>query len=55
MASEPDNQSRDPQAEAQTDGGGKRSIENREAAWGAGDQDWLGKRAVQDDLEAGHR
>ena len=53
VAGEPDQEPCQPEAQAEADGGGERAVEDREAARSAGDQDRLGQRAVQRDLEAG--
>src|SRR5262245_59171381 len=54
VAGEPDDQTGEPQAQAKTDRGGERAVEDGEAAWGSSQQDGLGQGTVEGHLEAGN-
>src|SRR3546814_18508848 len=53
MADDPEHRAGNPQLQAQPDGGGQRAVGNRHGARRTAQQDRLGQRAMQRDLEAG--
>ena len=53
MADQPDGDADDPEAQAQTDRGGERSVDDRDSARRAAEQDRLGQRAMDRGIEAG--
>src|SRR3546814_10160490 len=53
MADDPEHRAGNPQLQAHPDGGGQRAVGNRHGARRTAQQDRLGQRAMQRDLEAG--
>ena len=52
VADKPKQEACEPEAKADTESGGERTVEDRDGAWRAAHEDWLGERAMDGRLVA---